>query len=42
MKAATTGIFVAATLGSTVALSGSTPPEHHPAQSAPIEHVKAR
>jgi hypothetical protein len=42
MKAATAGIFVAATLGSTVALKGSTPPEHHPAPAAPIEHVKAR
>jgi hypothetical protein len=31
LKAATAGIFVAAALGSTVALKGSTPPEHHPA-----------
>ena len=42
MKAATAGIFVAATLGSTVALKGSTPPAHHPAPQASIEHVKAR
>jgi hypothetical protein len=42
MKAATAGIFVAATLGSTVALKGSTPSEHHPAPPAPTEHVKAR
>jgi hypothetical protein len=42
MKAATAGIFVAATLGSTVALTGSTPPAHHPVPPAPIEHVKAR
>jgi hypothetical protein len=41
MKAATAGIFVAATLGSTVALKGSSPPAHHPAPPAPIEHVKA-
>ena len=31
LKAATAGIFVAATLGSTVALQGSTPPTHDPA-----------
>jgi hypothetical protein len=42
MKAATAGIFVAATLGSTVALKGSTPPAHHSPPPAPIEHVKAR
>jgi hypothetical protein len=42
MKAATAGIFVAATLGSTVALKGSTPPAHHPTPPASIEHVKAR
>ena len=43
MKAATAGIFVAATLGSTVALKGSTPPDEHQAPSpAPIEHPQAR
>jgi hypothetical protein len=42
MKAATAGIFVAATLGSTVALKGSTPPADHPSQPAPLEHVRAR
>jgi hypothetical protein len=42
MKAATAGIFVAATLGSTVALKGSSPPAHHSPPPAPIEHVKAR
>jgi hypothetical protein len=42
LKAATAGIFIAATLGSTVALSGSTPPAHHPAPPAPIEHANAR
>jgi len=42
MKAATAGIFVAATLGSTVALQGSTPPAHHPPQPAPIQHVTRR
>jgi hypothetical protein len=42
MKAATAGIFVAATLGSTVALKGSTPPVHHPAPVAPIEHAQGR
>jgi hypothetical protein len=38
MKAATAGIFAAAALGSTVALKGSTPPVHHHAPPAPIEH----
>jgi hypothetical protein len=42
LKAATAAIFVAATLGSTVALKGSTPPAHHPPPPAPAEHVKAR
>jgi hypothetical protein len=42
MKAATAGIFVAATLGSTVALKGSTPPADHHSQPAPTEHVRAR
>jgi hypothetical protein len=43
MKAATAGIFVAATLGSTVALKGSTPPAHHPApQPTPAAHTRAR
>jgi hypothetical protein len=37
MKAATAGIFVAATLGSTVALKGSTPPEHHPAPPPAVQ-----
>jgi hypothetical protein len=42
MKAATAGIFVAATLGSTVALKGSTP-AHHPApQPPPAVHTQAR
>jgi hypothetical protein len=41
LKAATAGIFVAATLGSTVALKGSTPPEHHP-PPPPAEHVQNR
>jgi hypothetical protein len=35
LKAATAGIFVAATLGSTVALKGSTPPAHDPAPPQP-------
>jgi hypothetical protein len=39
LKAATAGIFVAATLGSTVALKGSTPPDHH--QPPPQPAVKA-
>jgi len=42
MKAATAGIFIAATLGSTVALKGSAPAAHHPAQPAQIEHARAR
>ena len=43
MKAATAGIFVAAALGSTVALKGSTPPEHHASPApAPIEHSQSR
>jgi hypothetical protein len=42
MKAATAGIFVAATLGSTVALKGSTPPADHHPTPAPAEHVRAR
>jgi hypothetical protein len=41
VKAATAGIFVAATLGSTVALKGSSPPEHHPAPPAPVEHSRS-
>jgi hypothetical protein len=41
MKAATAGIFVVATLGSTVALKGSTP-AHHPQPPAPIENVRGR
>lgn len=40
MKAATAGIFVAATLGSTVALKGSSPPAHHDQAPAPIEHAQ--
>jgi hypothetical protein len=39
VKAATAGIFVAATLGSTVALKGSS--AHHAATPAPVEHVTA-
>jgi hypothetical protein len=39
VKAATAGIFVAATLGSTVALKGSSPPAHHPPAQAPIDHT---
>jgi len=42
LKAATAGIFVAATLGSTVALKGSTPPEHHPAPPAPAAQAHPR
>jgi len=42
MKAATAGIFVAAALGSTVALKGSTPPAHHAPPPAPIEHAQGR
>lgn len=42
MKAATAGIFVAATLGSTVALKGSSPPAHHHAPPPPIEHAQGR
>jgi hypothetical protein len=42
MKAATAGIFVAATLGSTVALKGSTPPAHHAPAPMPIEHAQGR
>lgn len=42
MKAATAGIFVAATLGSTVALKGSTPPADHHQTPAPAENVQAR
>ena len=41
MKAATAGIFVVATLGSTVMLKGSSPPEHHPAPAASVEHVRS-
>jgi hypothetical protein len=40
-RAATAGIFVAATLGSTVALKGSAPPAHHDPGPAPTEHVQA-
>jgi hypothetical protein len=42
MKAATAGIFVAAALGSTVALKGSSPPDSHPPPPAPIEHAQGR
>jgi hypothetical protein len=42
IKAATAGIFVAATLGSTVALKGSTPPADHHPQPAAAEQVRAR
>jgi hypothetical protein len=42
VKAATAGIFVAATLGSTVALKGSSPPAHHTPAPAPIEHTHQR
>lgn len=41
MKAATAGIFVAATLGSTVMLKGSAAPAHHDPAPAPIEHSQA-
>jgi hypothetical protein len=41
VKAATAGIFVAATLGSTVALKGSSPPTHHDPAPTPVEHTKA-
>jgi hypothetical protein len=41
VKAATAGIFVAATLGSTVALKGSSAPTHHAPAPASVEHVKA-
>jgi hypothetical protein len=40
MKAATAGIFIAATLGSTVALKGSSPPAHHDQAQAPTEHAQ--
>lgn len=36
LKAATAGIFIAATLGSTVALKGSTPPDRHPQTTPPV------
>jgi hypothetical protein len=42
VKAATAGIFVAATLGSTVMLKGSSQPEHHSPAPSPIEHARAR
>ena len=42
IKAATAGIFVAATLGSTVALKGSSPPVHPDQTQAPIEHTQDR
>jgi hypothetical protein len=42
IKAATAGIFVAATLGSTVALKGSAAPVHHDQSPAPIEHAQNR
>jgi hypothetical protein len=42
MKAATAGIFVAATLGSTVALKGSTPPAHHPPAPPAAERTPTR
>jgi hypothetical protein len=42
VRAATAGIFVAATLGSTVALKGSAPPAHHDPGPAPTKHVQAR
>jgi hypothetical protein len=35
MRVATVGIFAAATLGSSVALSGSSAPDAHPAQGGP-------
>jgi hypothetical protein len=40
VKAATAGIFVAATLGSTVALKGSSPPAHHLPAPTPAAHVR--
>jgi hypothetical protein len=42
MKAATAGIFVAATLGSTVALKGSSPPAHNPPPPPAVEHAQSR
>jgi hypothetical protein len=42
IKAATAGIFVAATLGSTVALKGSSPAVHPGQTQAPIEHTQDR
>jgi hypothetical protein len=42
LRAATAGIFVAATLGSTVALKGSSPPGHHSEAPAPASHLEAR
>jgi hypothetical protein len=42
MKAATAGIFVAATLGSTVALKGSSAPAHHDPAPASVEHSQVR
>jgi hypothetical protein len=42
IKAATAGIFVAATLGSTVALKGSSAPVHHDHSPAPIERAQDR
>jgi hypothetical protein len=36
LKAATAGIFVAATLGSTVALKGSSPPDRHQQDKPPV------
>jgi hypothetical protein len=40
LKVATVSIFVAATLGSTVALKGSTPPAHDPGVH-PVQHQVA-
>jgi hypothetical protein len=37
MKVATASIFVAATVGSTVALKGSTPPDHPTTPAAPAK-----
>jgi hypothetical protein len=43
VKAATAGIFIAATLGSTVALKGSSAPADHQPAPAPLEqHAQAR
>jgi hypothetical protein len=42
MRAATAGIFVAATLGSTVFLKGSTPADHQPAPRPPAVEAQAR